>query len=525
VQWDKLLDAKEVLYAQKMEGVVTQNILIIRFPEGAGASLKEGLGNLFKMADDAAGEKLSLNEETFAEADLLTLQLPPQVPLSPVIGVRGDLFLFSTNPALVKQCLGLLDDPSAESKFDDPRIKAALSHLPEAEDALVFFDGKTLAQQLDGVVAFIRGVGAGNDEALRIATLIESLLDEVMVIDHEVTVEYTDGYQNRAASYGEAVSNYKSMVLGRMVGNQQTFSDWSKFVPAQASSFTLNTGANAQPLYEWVTTKIPEVFPESKEAFAKFDQIQDQFDLHLDADLLQSFSGESVSISMPGPATPFGKSAKSVSLMRCSKPDRIRELIHRGFDALQQIPQVQAQGITMEESEQLEGFEEIRANILMMMGGVTPVLGFQDGWMVMGSHADAVQNVLDTQAGENDSFTTTENFKQFGLEVTGDVNSISYSNIGESIRQAGQGMQQIGTMLPMIMAMSGQGGQGGPDLGPMQDFLELMPSVGRIVSKFDFIESKLSVTQPGPKDGSYMKHSVTMIRPPAAAAEREDSAN
>ena len=145
--------------------------------------------------------------------------------------------------------------------------------------------------------------------------------------------------------------------------------------------------------------------------------------------------------------------------------------------------------------------------------------------MAMGSHADAVQTVLETRAGEHDSFADTEQFAKFGLEVSGNVNTISYSKIGESIRQAGQAMQQFGSMLPMILAMSGQGGQGAPDLGPVQDILQLLPPVGRIVSKFDFIESKLSVTQPGPSENSYVRHTVTLIRPPAAAEAGADSAN
>ncbi|WP_145944070.1 hypothetical protein [Fuerstiella marisgermanici] len=525
VQWKKLLELEEIIYGQKLDGPVGHSIVIARFPDDGAASLKQGLGNLFAMADEAGKDNINLVEETHANATLLTLQLPPQVPMSPVIGVRGDLFIFSTRTDFAKQALTLLDDPSAESKFDDPRVKKALSQLPEAEDALVFFDGKTLAQQLDGVIAFIRGVGAGNDEALRIATLIDSLLDELLIVDHEVTVEYTEGYQNRSATYGEAVSGHKNMVVGGMIANQKLFSDWSKWVPAEASSFSLNTGATVTPLYDWITTKIPEIFPESEQAFAKWDQIQDQFDVHLREDILQSFSGESVSIAMPGPPTPLGPSSKSVSFTRCSQPDRVKELIHRAFDALQEIPQVQAQGITLEESEQLEGFEVIRANLLMMMGGLTPVFGFQDGWMAMGSHVDAVQTVLDTRAGEHDSFAGTDQFAKFGLEVSGDVNAISYSNIGQSIRQAGQAMQQFGSMLPMIMAMAGQGGQGGPDLGPLQDVLQLLPPIGRIVSKFDFIESRLSVTQPGQNENSYVRHTVILIKPPAAAEAEAESAN
>ena len=516
VEWDKLKDCTEVVYAQKLQGPFTHNILMMRFSDTGAESLVEGIGNLFAMADEAAGDAIQINEQTHGKARLVTLQLPPQVPISPTIGVRGDLFIYSSGPDLAAQCLTLLENPDAESKFDDARVKAALEKLPEAEDALVFFDGRALADQLQGVVAFIQGVGAGNEDAMRVAGFIGSIFKEVDAFDHEVTVEYTDGYRNRTATYGKFKSGFESTVVGKMVVGQKPFSDWSKWVPANASGFSMNSGANLHPIYEWITTKVPEIFPESQEGFDKLAEIQDSIDFSFDEDLLQGFSGETVSITMPGPLTPFGPSAKSVSFMRCNKPDRIRELIHRAFAALEEVPQVQQQGISLTESD-IEGFDRINANFFALMGGLSPVVGFRDGWMTAASHSDAVHTIDLVRSGEAESFASTDRFKQFGLDVSGDVYSISYSNTGESIRQAAQGLQQFGSMLPMFIGMAGQGANDA-ELGPVKDLLGLLPSIGRIVAKFDFIDSKMSVTQPAGEPGAYIRHSVVMIRPPAGDA-------
>ena len=515
VQWDKLADMKEVVMGQKLEGPFHQTIAMMRFPADGAASLIEGVTNLFNLAEDAANGNLSIETETHEGVAITTLRLPPQVPLSPSIGIQGDLIVFSTSPDLLKRCVTLMNNPSAESKFDDPRVAAALAHLPEAEDALVFFDGVTLNQQLNGIVSFIQGVGANDDNAMRVASLMSELFKQVNICDHEVSVQYTDGYRNLSATFGKSSLGVENTVLGQMVASQNTFSDWKKWVPENASSFNLNGGANMHPLYEWVTTKVPEMFPESKEGFAKFDAIQDQFDLHLDADIFQSFSGESVNIAMPGPPSPFGQTSKSVSFMRCEKPDRVEELISRGIDALMQIPQVQQQGVQIVDSTSLDGFKEIKANMFMMLGGISPVYGMSDGLMTMGSHADAVQTVMLTKGGEGASFADSDKFKEFGMDVEGDVYSISYSNTGESIRQAAAGMQQVGAMLPMIMMSMGNQGGNGPDMEPIKDLLALMPTVGRIVAKFDFIDANLSVSKPGPTDGTYIRHTVTTIRPPA----------
>jgi hypothetical protein len=329
---------------------------------------------------------------------------------------------------------------------------------------------------------------------------------------------------NRSASYGKAATGYRGKTLGKMFAEQKPFENWSEWVPANASSFSLNSGATLHPLYEWVTQKVPDIFPESKAAFDQLTAIQETYDIHLDEDLLQGFGGESVSVTFPGPPTPFGPSQQSATFLRCEKPDRIRTLIHRGIALLQQIPQVQAQGLTIKESARLEGFEELSAGIFLMMGGMTPTIGFQDDWMAMGSHAEAIESVLATRNGENESIATSDTFTQFGLEVTGDVNSISYSNTGESIRQFGQGLQQVGSMLPMIIGMAGQGNNS-PDLEPVQDVLSLLPSIGRIITKFDFIESELSVTQPGPTEDTFVRHNVIMIRPPESETDESRSRN
>jgi hypothetical protein len=50
----------------------------------------------------------------------------------------------------------------------------------------------------------------------------------------------------------------------------------------------------------------------------------------------------------------------------------------------------------------------------------------------------------------------------------------------------------------------------------VQDILGLLPSVSQIISKFDFLQAKLAVTQPGDMPGTYMKRTVVLVRPPAS---------
>jgi hypothetical protein len=54
------------------------------------------------------------------------------------------------------------------------------------------------------------------------------------------------------------------------------------------------------------------------------------------------------------------------------------------------------------------------------------------------------------------------------------------------------------------------------ELKPVQEALALLPSVAKIVSKFDFLEAQLSVTQAGKEPGTYETREVTIVRPAKA---------
>ena len=54
-----------------------------------------------------------------------------------------------------------------------------------------------------------------------------------------------------------------------------------------------------------------------------------------------------------------------------------------------------------------------------------------------------------------------------------------------------------------------------PQLETVNDLLKLLPSVAKVVGKFDFLEGNLQVTQQGADPHTYIQRSVTLVRPPA----------
>ena len=519
VQWDKVANASEAMYAQKIEGPTSLHLMMIRIPDDGAESLRQGVENLFRLASDASQGKLPVATEKVAGVDLTYLQLPAEVPMTfqPAIGVKGDILIFTTSLNFAKAGLELLGNPSASSKFDDPRLVDALTRLPAPEDALFFFDGKQLMTQLHQIPNFITRMSNGDPQAARATGLITELINQCSAFDYEVNVQYTEGFQQKTAAYGKFSENAGETVLGRMLINQQPFENWKSLVPADSVGFSLNSGCNLLPLYDWAMKEIPARFPEIESGLEKFAAVQNQHDIHVREDILQSFTGEVASVSIPGPATPFGKRADSVMMLRCTQPEHMEELIHRGINELEQIPAVKQQGISFDEVPGHDGFLQLKANALAM-AQVAPVIGFKDGWMILGSKVSAIEAVFAAKNGEAATWAEGDRFKEFAMSIDGPVSSVSFTNTGENIRAMSQAMQQLGMMAPMFIGMAqGQAkGEGAEALQVVQELAGLLPSIGRIIGKLDFYDATLSVTQPGPETNSYVRSSVTLIRPPAA---------
>ena len=513
INFEALLNSQELIYAQQMVMApmpTSQHLMLVRLTPEDAASTAQGVKNLFEIAKKYTNGELDVATSQVGDAALITLVLPPQSPMQPTIATLGDVFAFSSSKELLEKSLGMLTGTPGQSKFDDPRLVAALKKLPEAEDSLVFYDGRTQFKTMRELGTFISQMGGGDPNVERVVKFIDMAMDELSVFDYEVTVEYTEGNLNRSASFGKLLPNTEDSTLRKMISGGQEFEKWQSWVPAGALSYSLGTGVNLHPLYERVMTVLKEDVPEAAEGLEQFEQIQQQLDLFLDRDILQSFSGEHASVSMTGA---MGR-PESVTALRCQNPDRIKELIHRGMEALQQVKPIQAQQVKLVESQDLEGFEELSALTLMAFG-VRPVIGFQEGWMYIGTSAAAVKKVFETQAGEGETIEETDAFKRLDVVIEGPVLSIKYANTAENTRNLAKMLKQAGTMAPMFLAMAGANSED-ESLKPVQEALALLPDVADIVAKFDFLEANITVVQGGDEADSYTKRSVTVVRAPDA---------
>ena len=261
IDMEAILNCEEIIYAQMLQFPTSQHLVALHLTDESAVGVEQGMTNLFRKLEQLGENQVRVEQSQKDDAFVTCLHLPPQVPLNPTIIRMGEFVLFSTSRDMAMRSLHMLSDGAEPSKFDDPRVQQALARLPEPEDSLVFYDGKLQMEQMRGLSEFIRQ-NAGSGDAEQVVRLIESLLDEVSILDFEITVEYTEGNQNRSVAYGRILPNVSHKVLTKVLDSGEPFDNWSTWVPDKALSYSLNTGVNLHPVYEWITEVIPEQFPE-----------------------------------------------------------------------------------------------------------------------------------------------------------------------------------------------------------------------------------------------------------------------
>ncbi len=358
----------------------------------------------------------------------------------------------------------------------------------------------------------IRRQAPNDPKALRIADVIERAIDQAAILDYQVTVEYTENGQIRRAELGKLTDGYQETVLGRAVSRGQPFEDWQRWIPEDATAFSLCTGVSLHELYDGVAKFVREQFPESEEGFAKFAEAQEKIGVNLDRDVLQSFSGETVSVTVPIAGANGTSQQASIVALKCQNPDKIRELLGRAVEGLNKIPAVQAQQLKLADCQEPAGFQELQAAFFPVIG-VKPVIGFSEGWMIVSCSPAAVEKVLAVRAGKAPSIDGGESFARLGLDATGPTLGASYRDINAGVRQLADGIDKLGVMAPMFVGMIGANAKP-EDLKTAQDAVALLPSIAKVVRKMDFFEHKLSVTREGPLPNSYLRESVIEVRQP-----------
>jgi len=549
IPWSDML-GKEMIHAGRLSSTITagspyEGILIGRMDaksaETTYTHLKGILDEIVKLSHEAAGKDdespLSVEEakgDLGTHARMMIKGYPGGSVLS--VGYKGDLIIISFfGDNIVKDCMGLLKgDSEKTSLIDSKRFKAAVDELHEAEDSVTFFDLGKMLNSVNGMIKVAQDMQQNDEEAKRTIGLVRKIINDLAMVDHVVSVEWTDGYRTFHEAMTSLTDDCKSRPLYNVLNNGKTAEDFARFIPKKAHSFSVSSGINMTGLYRYILGFVEEATmeevgddadsgnagdaeksekdekaekgdkhdaaktPAKKKSMVleQWAELQKSMELDVEKDICGLFEG-------PMTAVNLGREGKDwVVLLKVTDEKKAMAQIKRLLDTVNQAMGGGGKGggggliLTPVTVAGKKDFTQISHPMMMMMGGgmSPPVVGCAEGQLIIGSSAQTITECVEVAKGEAPSIKENKRFKdEVVMTTSGKINSISYTDESKKAAELQEAVGAMGMGLGMVSMF---GGQQMPK--EAQTFFGALPPIlGKlvpVVGEMDFFQSTASVS-------------------------------
>ncbi len=500
VEWGQLFH-REMIYAGRFSSALTggspyEGLLIGRMKDKKQAAancrqIRAILEEIRKLADTKVEEGSVVIQEVKIEGVEFTQFGPSVMPNLLFVGQHDDLIILSLfNQSIIQDAIGLLKGTSKKPGLvSGERFKKAFAQLPAAEDSLMFFDVGDLLSKIDLLVKAASGFQAttqpasqlSEDHPLAWVRVTSALLDDLQIVDHVASVEWTDGYRVFTDTLTAVKPEARSKPLFKVLTSGRPLEKFEQYIPREATGFSCSSGLSLSGLYRYLLAFVADNVPGGKGMVEDFERMQQEdWELNVDQDILRHFSGRTFSVSM-GNDWAF--------MMQVSDEKKAREQFDKLLSRLNaRLGEQNALMITEVTIGGQEGFKQITHPMMMMMGGLKPpVVGFAQGLMLVGSSSGVVEKVLKTGAGKHSNITKSKRWQQEALAPAGAVNSISFADETNTAAE----LQSLIGGLSMGLGMVGLFAQ---DMPPEARSLfsslpPLLSKLSPVVGKLDFYQS------------------------------------
>lgn len=344
--------------------------------------------------------------------------------------------------------------------------------------------------------------------------LIDRLADAVGILDYAATVESTDGYAVWTESIIALVPDAKDRPIYPVFGKRRQLTNFDRYLPREAVSFSVSGGFAPGELYKFIEDSFRLAGPRGEELLAKWAELQEQFGVDVQKDVIDWIDGGYVSVTL-------ADGGGSVLLFKVTDEQVAREKVGAAIEFLStKLTEVTAKNPALAglallgvytspiEDEQLKGFE----NLHFAMSPRPAVWGVADGYLIFGSSADAVALCMATARGDHPSIRDNARAMSEAIVPAGPFASVALTdrrNLGD----------ELSTGVGMASMISGMLGAAVPDpearsvIGKIAGMLAKLTPV---VRKIDFYKSTATHTT---FDGQmWHTHGVTHYASPAERA-------
>lgn len=350
------------------------------------------------------------------------------------------------------------------------------------------------------------------------------LADAASVFDYSAAVETTDGYAAWTESITALVPGAKDAPIYPLFAKAGKLTNFDEYLPEETASFSISGGLDLRELYKFILDSIRLLGPRGEELLARWSDIQGKLGIDVQKDIIEWTDGELVTISL-------ADGAGWVGLVKVNNEQMARGKIAAAIDSIStKLPETLAQvaaknpavaGLAMlnvrsspVDHERLKGFQNLH---LVMSARPVAVWGVADGYLILGSSADAVALCLATAKGEHPNIRKNARVMGEAIVPTGPFASVSLTDqrhVGEELA-AGIGFASMGAGMMASMVPE-------PNLRPvLAKIAGILTKLGPVVRKIDFYKSAASHTT---FDGKMWRARsvIHYVSPAEHAAERAE---
>jgi len=520
VRWDDLI-GKEIVFTERL-GVPPEYIVLMRGTPDSGKENVKGLVDImtFILAQVGGPE---IKEEKIGDVESWGFRIEGDIPYGVHLIRFGDVVGLILGATAREEILAMISGEGAKPGIiSTPRFKEAIATVTSPEDGLIFMDFRHLLKGVDKIIELAAKKEQKAEDQQQWRKPVSKILNMCDVADFQITTVETDGRQERTYSYVKMQADKVNTPLPKAFLGRKPFSSFDKFIPADATGFSISGFIDLELLYDTVLNFIETEIPDGKKAIQEWNEVLANAGFNPKEDVFSWWSGEMISIDLPAAAaTPFSASdsvlmirVKDASLAKkklCAATDWLVRTVSENF---QQPVDITPADVSV------EGFQQITIGPLAMI--VRPVFGVHDEWLVLASSPGAVNKCLDVASKKSPSIATNERFREEGIIPKGAVMSSSFTDTSRF-------GQDLAAGLGMVSMFGGMGIAQIPEHDPeakdfkriAQKILGMVMKLTPVVSKIDFFSSESSVST---WDGKGVRFEYVVSYKPMPGNEKTASA-
>jgi hypothetical protein len=519
VSWGDLV-AKEFVFAERLGGHLPEYMFLAKGAQGSGEANAAGMAKILEYLASRSKGKLLVVPGTRDDVQFWTLIVEGE-NVGFKLFRRGDVIGLVFGEKLSNEVIQAISGgDQLQAVIDTPRFKQALAQVKPPEDSIQYMDLKMLLgdvrRMLESAMAKAEKPGEGANAWRKTVDDVLALAD---VADYSIMTIETQGRRQFTHQMIQFQPDKLDTPVAKMFLERKAFARFDKYIPADATSFSLSGFVDLGLLYDTIVKFVKTSIPGGEQHIATFNAKLVEFGFDPHRDLFSWWSGELISVTMPSAVvTPMG-GGDSVWMIRVKDPALARQktgaAIDRAAGALQ-AQQVAPLMITPANVD-AEGFRQITHPLVMML---RLVIGVEDEWLMIGTSPEAINKCLAVAAGKAPSIRDNRRFQKEGLMPKGAAGSVSFedmSNMGTELAQVLTMVSMVGGMVTAMMPADEPNAQ---ELKPiLTSIFSMLNRLGPVLMKLDFFSSQASMSTYSA--GQVRNEWVMTYKEPSAGADQK----